>query len=168
MQACVGPIHVIFAFACQYQVAPLSAALHLPASPYTPAHDFRPGNIVFELMPGTTSNGFQLAAAAVVLPLNALAGNSGFLSAVAYAGAGALFIGVATTCWYGFSVTPDFVGNLASLPWFTSPQEYFTSFGVVPLLFCVHFAVLSIERNMKTRQDFPAVLNRSQTGCCPV
>jgi hypothetical protein len=38
--------------------------------------------------------------------------------------------------------------------------EYFTSFGVVPLLFCVHFAVLSIERSMQNRSDFPAVLNR--------
>jgi hypothetical protein len=58
---------------------------------------------------------------------------------------------VATTCYYGFTVTPDFLANLATLPYFTSPQEYFTSFGVVPLLFCVHFAVLSIERSMKVR-----------------
>ena len=96
-----------------------------------------------------------------VLPMNALAGNPAFLSSVAYLGAASLLAGVATTCWYGFTVTPDFWGNVAQLPLFTSPQEYFTSFGVVPLLFCVHFAVLSIERNMKNRQDFPSVLNRA-------
>ena len=93
--------------------------------------------------------------------MNALAGNPAFLSSVAYLGAASLLAGVATTCWYGFTVTPDFWGNVAQLPLFTSPQEYFTSFGVVPLLFCVHFAVLSIERNMKNRQDFPSVLNRA-------
>ena len=119
-----------------------------------------PGNIVFDLARDISSNSWQVAAASLVLPLNALAGSPTFLSSVALLGASALFVGVATTCWYGFSVTPDFVGNLAALPWFTSPQEYFTSFGVVPLLFCVHFAVLSIERNMKNRADFPSVLSR--------
>jgi len=124
-----------------------------------------PGNIIFDVFPSITTNYWQIAAAAVVLPLNTLAGNSRFLSVVAYMGAGALAAGVLTTCWYGFSVTPDFLGNLAALPWFTTPQEYFTSFGVVPLLFCVHFAVLSIERNMKTRGEFPTVLSRATIAC---
>jgi len=124
-----------------------------------------PGNIIFDVFPSITTNYWQIAAAAVVLPLNTLAGNSRFLSVVAYMGAGALTAGVLTTCWYGFSVTPDFLGNLAALPWFTTPQEYFTSFGVVPLLFCVHFAVLSIERNMKTRGQFPTVLTKATIAC---
>ena len=73
-------------------------------------------------MAGITSNSWQVAAASVVLPLNALAGSPAFLSSVAFLGASALMVGVATTCWYGFSVTSDFWGNVAALPWFTSPQ----------------------------------------------
>ena len=73
-------------------------------------------------MAGITSNSWQVAAASVVLPLNALAGSPAFLSSVAFLGASALLVGVATTCWYGFSVTSDFWGNVAALPWFTSPQ----------------------------------------------
>ena len=73
-------------------------------------------------MAGISSNSWQVAAASVVLPLNALAGSPAFLSSVAFLGASALLVGVSTTCWYGFSVTSDFWGNVAALPWFTSPQ----------------------------------------------
>ncbi|EKX47005.1 hypothetical protein GUITHDRAFT_107350 [Guillardia theta CCMP2712] len=104
------------------------------------------GNIIHSLVPELSSNGFQLAAAALILPMNALASKCVDLT-------------------YGFSVTPDIFERLFTLPLFTSPVEYFRSFGVIPLLFCVHFAVLPIERSMKNRQAFPEVLDRATFAC---
>jgi hypothetical protein len=94
-------------------------------------------------------------------------------------GAGAIGVSVATTCVYGAMANPLFLNNVFTLPLFTEPALYFQvllppraarnaprlgapgvlvlttrtwsaqSFGVVPLLFCVHFAILPVERSMR-------------------
>lgn len=117
------------------------------------------GNFVHDFFPGVSSTQFQAASAAVVLPLNSLSSNPRFLSLAAYLGAAGVAAGVLATTVYGFSVTPNLAANVAALPLFTTPAEYFTSFGVIPLLFCVHFAVLPIERSMNNRQDLGNVLD---------
>lgn len=115
-------------------------------------------SIIYGMLPTLTSQQFQFAAAGLIVPLNSLSGESRFLSLVAYAGAFGVGAAVAATCAYGFSVTPDLLASFTHMKLFTTPTEFFSSFGIIPLLFAVHFAVLPIERAMRNRGDFsPAV-----------
>eukprot|EP00282_Hemiselmis_andersenii_P001074 CAMPEP_0114108552 /NCGR_PEP_ID=MMETSP0043_2-20121206/289_1 /TAXON_ID=464988 /ORGANISM="Hemiselmis andersenii, Strain CCMP644" /LENGTH=288 /DNA_ID=CAMNT_0001200341 /DNA_START=89 /DNA_END=951 /DNA_ORIENTATION=+ len=112
-------------------------------------------------IPDMTSEHFQLAAAALIVPLNSFAGNARFLSIAAYLGAAGVFAAVAFTCAYGFSVNPDVLASWSKLPLFTTPTQFFESSGVVTLLFAMHFAIFPIERAMRDREGFTQVVAKA-------
>mmetsp|Transcript_62274 Transcript_62274/g.142566 ORF Transcript_62274/g.142566 Transcript_62274/m.142566 type:complete len:593 (+) Transcript_62274:2-1780(+) len=120
-----------------------------------------PGSV----LPMLSSAKWQLVASAIILPLNAFSSNPRFLSLVAALGAGAIAVSVGTVCICGFIANPLFLNNLFTLPLFTTPDLYFQSFGVIPLLFCVHFAILPVERAMRNRGSFPTVLRNATWAC---
>eukprot|EP00281_Chroomonas_sp_CCMP1168_P009588 CAMPEP_0206268074 /NCGR_PEP_ID=MMETSP0047_2-20121206/31503_1 /ASSEMBLY_ACC=CAM_ASM_000192 /TAXON_ID=195065 /ORGANISM="Chroomonas mesostigmatica_cf, Strain CCMP1168" /LENGTH=543 /DNA_ID=CAMNT_0053696349 /DNA_START=6 /DNA_END=1636 /DNA_ORIENTATION=+ len=113
-----------------------------------------PGNVVHTLAPGVSAAQHQLAAAAAIVPLCALSRHSTFMAFAALLGAAAVAAAVLVTCVYGLTVTPNVIGALSSLPLITAPSTFFSAFGVIPLLFCVHWVMFPIERAMKKREKY--------------